>query len=670
MKTKNIIGILLTLCSVTLFAQNPVKGVAGAGPDKIYINLGTELLSKKMPFNDCIAYRIERKQMEEKLWTQLAEIECTTSKSNFESKLADAMNIVPNPLPLNSIPVDKIWEKVEKYYRLDSLKFWGMLLPVRIALGITYVDTDAKAGITYEFRISKINSTGKVISQVLSFPIAFPGRADFQPPILVEQDAKEKRIILKWISAARKRPSSFECFRQDQLQGEFKNIAPLRAMTITKDSMFLMVSDSIVDPMYLYRYYIVPRDFYGNSGVPSDTALVGSYDFKSIPLPDNINAASLDSIGGIQLQWHLSNPSNVKSLKIFRSTEWEKGYKQIGEISSNRNTYIDQNAEPMVKYFYYITMTGVLGEESPASAKVFGIFQSALTPVRPWILKYDGTMRGMRLEIASPETDVVGYRIYRSVEGREMLLITDLLLKRDSITVFVDQDSTLSGNIQYGYAVRAENASHRLSDMSDTVYARPLKSTQTIAPRDLSADAENSIVKLYWTDMQPLDQNLEGYIIYRREVTKQKQTEFIRIFERPLAANINRYIDTITQEGKVYEYTVQSIDIYGNTSSLSNPVRAEVFLTMPVPPEGIRARKTDAGVLVQWDETFQKDVAGYNVYRYIRGITPKFIGGVKQNTLEYTDKAVRKGELYFYYITTVTSKTVESLPSREVSIRP
>jgi hypothetical protein len=62
MKTKIIFGIIVTLCSFTLYAQKPVKGLAGAGPDKIYIHLGLELASKAHPANDIVGYRLERKR--------------------------------------------------------------------------------------------------------------------------------------------------------------------------------------------------------------------------------------------------------------------------------------------------------------------------------------------------------------------------------------------------------------------------------------------------------------------------------------------------------------------------------------------------------------------------------------------------------------------------------
>jgi fibronectin type 3 domain-containing protein len=670
MKTINLIWILLIIGPAELFAQQPIKAIVGAGPDKIYVNLGNELLSRSIPFNDAVQYRIERKQAPENSWKQLAEIETALSLSEFKNNLVAAMKVVPNPASIKSIPVENIWKRVETYRRLDSLKFWGMALPVRIALGITYIDSDVKPGVMYEYRISKIDSKGSIISQVRSFPAAFPASVNFIQPKLVLQEARQNKITLKWKADAGKRPSSFACFRQDQLKGDFVIIVPPHTILTVKDSLFFILSDTLVSPMSVYRYYILPMDFYGNTGVASDTALVANYDFRSIPLPDKISTVSLDSLGGIRLTWHVSDPAKIKSLKIFRSMQWEKGYEQIAEVSAETEFYVDQNVEPMVKYFYYVNMIGAFGEESAPSAKTFGIFQSALKPVRPWILKYEGTKTGVRLELAAPEKNVAGYRVYRGIEGQDISLVTDLVPKNDSITIFVDTDTTLSGKLQYGYTVRAENVSHRMSDYSDTVFVRPLKSTGSPVPRDLTADVENDVVQLYWLDMQPFDQTLDGYFVYRREFSEKNPLEFKKITERPIGAQINRYKDTIALEGKIFEYAVQSIDIFGSVSKLSNPVRIHVQSQAPIPPEGVRAQRTSEGVLVQWDETIQKDAAGFNVYRYEREKKHERVASLKLKELEFTDKKIHRGNLYFYYVTCVDSKKVESSPSREISIRP
>ena len=103
---------------------------------------------------------------------------------------------------------------------------------------------------------------------------------------------------------------------------------------------------------------------------------------------------------------------------------------------------------------------------------------------------------------------------------------------------------------------------------------------------------------------------------------------------------------------------------------LSNYVRVHIKPHVPIPPEGVRAQGVSEGVLIMWDETVQKDVSGYNVYRYERGRKHELLATLNINTNEFIDKKVRNGNLYFYYITCIDGGKNESAPSREISIRP
>jgi fibronectin type 3 domain-containing protein len=170
--------------------------------------------------------------------------------------------------------------------------------------------------------------------------------------------------------------------------------------------------------------------------------------------------------------------------------------------------------------------------------------------------------------------------------------------------------------------------------------------------------------------MQPFEDALDGYFVYRREVTEKKSNEFKKLTEKPLQANRNRFSDSSAIEGKTYEYAAQSVDLFGGKSDLSAPVRLEINISSPIPPEGVRAQSIKDGVLVKWDETFQKDISGFNLYRYERGKKHEIVATLKSNEMQFIDKKVQKGELYFYYVTCVNSKKIESAPSREVGIRP
>jgi fibronectin type 3 domain-containing protein len=470
-----------------------------------------------------------------------------------------------------------------------------------------------------------------------------------------------------------KKPSTFHVFRREQLKGNFNWIRPLRLIASRRDSTYFLVQDTLVQPMQFYQYYLVPMDMYGNAGVPSDTALIASFDFRSVPLPEGIRTESLDSLGGIRLTWRLREPGTVKSLKIYRSETWDSGFVQIAEVSPRDTAYVDQMTEPMKMYFYYLVMTGPLGEVSPPSARVFGTFQSALPPLPPWISRSEGVKNGVHLEIVSTDRYIAGYRIYRGRGyGEPLQLISGLIPRRDSVTVFEDTSEALSGKVHYAYAVRAENTSHLISGFSDTVYVRPLIPTQPPTPLNLTASVEGRTVQLYWEDMQPFDDALDGYVVYRREFTRKekKQPEFKKLTDSLLSATHNRYTDTTLQVGKVYEYAVQAMDIFGGISGLSAAVRVETTSPEPIPPAGLRAMRTADGVIISWDPTVQPDLVSYRVYRYQRGQKAVLLETVKEEVPEYTDRSAKKGQLYFYIVSSVLKSGAESRPSDEVSIRP
>ena len=89
-----------------------------------------------------------------------------------------------------------------------------------------------------------------------------------------------------------------------------------------------------------------------------------------------------------------------------------------------------------------------------------------------------------------------------------------------------------------------------------------------------------------------------------------------------------RYADTTAVEGRIYEYAVQAVDVFGGESPMSTVSRAEISPVTPIPPGGVRARLITAGIMVQWDGTSQPDLKEYRVYRYERRRNPISISTV------------------------------------------
>jgi fibronectin type 3 domain-containing protein len=670
-------GFVLYLLMISFFlsnrslAQRTGNVFAAGGPLGIYVSLGTYLPSQIHSVNGGTAYRLERRISGEQNWQELALISAPTSLEEFRSRIIASMHQVPDSIPLRDIPVDSLWARINKYRLADSLKFWSGVLLIRLASGMMYLDTTAKPRISYQYRVSLFNPPQTVISSSISNVASYPSRVNLPKLRFYDKSSTENEIVVQWTSGQIGGASTFKTFRQDGLRGDFHPVAAARLIAGKDDSIFYMIADTLIQSMQGYRYFILPMDYFGNPSVASDTVIVGSYNFRNVSLPDNFNVTSVDTPGGIRISWHLAEPQLVRNLEIYRSVDYDTGYHKLSDISTGDTSYIDETAKAMQRYFYYLIMKGPLGEVSPPSARVFGMYISPLAPIAPGLIGAIGTSRGVQLTIVSTDIHQRNYQVYRN-DGitPELHLISGLVPLKDSLTVFEDTSNSLSGKLTYSYAVRAENESHLFSPFSDTVHVRPHILTHPPAPLGLTATVEENVVQLYWNDMSQFDNSIQGYNVFRREIIGGKPSRFIKLNDSLISVSRNRFTDTTAVAGRLYEYSVKDYDFFGGESPLSLTSRAEIPKPRPIAPSGVRGRVTETGIIIQWDGTFQPDVKEYKVYRYQRRQRPILIANVKASgDLEATDKNVKSGGLYFYFVTTVNAQGIESDRSQEIGVR-
>ncbi len=674
MKINNIILISISIIlfiTAKTFSQQEGNTFAAAGEKGIYVALGIDLPSKTHPVDNAVAYIIERRSSGESGWNKIAEVSSPESLNEFKSRLQKFNTVIPVPLPLDQIPVSNLWNAISTYGNADSLKFWSGVLGVRLAAGMMYLDTAVLNGGVYTYRVSKIGASGKTFEPLVSNVEKFPASVILTKPRIEFKSASEKEIMLRWNSGTGKPPAYFRVYRQDNLKGDFNLINPLKLISGKQDTALLIVQDTLISPLQLYNYFVTALDYFGNAGAVSDTVLIGSYNFRNVPFPDHLHAENSSSPNAIKVSWRLADARLVRNLSLYKGTDFDTRYVKVTDLSPSDTFFVDQQVEPMKKYFYYLVMHGPLGEVSPPSAKVFGMFRSKVKPLPPFILKSEGLHNGVRLEIIGTDKMLLGYRIYRSDGYHSTLqLISDLVPYHDTLTAFKDTSSSLQGDRIYLYSVRAENTSHVLSNFSDTVSVRPHKPTTPPTPMNLTAYRSGNHVQLYWDDLQPMDGALRGYYIYRRALSKNKSSGFTKLVDTLLNKHTNRFADTSVVEGNSYEYAVQSVDVFGGKSVLSSSTKIDLPIPHPIAPGGLRAQKIFTGIVISWDETIQNKLAGYKVYRYVRGTKPVIVGRITDiKELSFTDSKVKKGNLYFYFITSVNIEGNESKPSEEVSIR-
>ncbi len=209
------------------------------------------------------------------------------------------------------------------------------------------------------------------------------------------------------------------------------------------------------------------------------------------------------------------------------------------------------------------------------------------SPAAPSGVSAQSTTDGSRLVVLtwspSPETDVIGYRVYRSTESNRSYSVVGT----SSLSQFADTCPTLGTT--YFYRISAVDAQGLESPLSSEVPARPLDLIPPSTPTGLTATPGPDGILLRWIASPDLD--VSGYLVWRG----------------PSRWGVDGAMDLIAwtssasyQDAKVrigtYGYVVEALDGSGNRSPKTPPVYADssVDLVTPVavagPDRNVRVR--------------------------------------------------------------------------------
>ncbi len=238
---------------------------------------------------------------------------------------------------------------------------------------------------------------------------------------------------------------------------------------------------------------------------------------------------------------------------------------------------------------------------------------------------------------ASPDSDTVGYRVFRS----------DLSTSIATVTTTTYTDATVVPATTYGYFVVAfdDAAPPNESGPTPVVQIRTPSAADTVAPAvpaNVQAVASGPTqVNLTWdASADTGGSGLAGYRIFRNGGTA------------PIATvAIASYSDINLTAGTAYTYVVRAFDGAGNVSGPSNaisittPIPADT--TPPTVPGALTAVAQGAGaVLLNWNAS--TDASGIQLYEIQRdGVR---ISGPTGNATSFVDSTVSAATTYTYAV--------------------
>jgi len=635
------------------------------GPGGLFVGLGNSVPCGVKTS----AYKIERSSKGGN-WSFLAEIKTPSLIGDFLTQV-DVYKVM---FPGNSAPpkeeLEKLWQKAHQSGVFEPADSWVLSFPVRMAFGMMYLDRETKENGMYLYRVTAMGTSGEMLEQHVSAEVKWPFIPIFDTIRLSGLERTAKLLSLKWKSFGKNPAHGFSVFC---FENEKPRLMPGRSITYAKnDTAYYLYQDTSAQTLAMkgLMCYMVPADNYGNKGRAGTVIMANAAGFHRVFFRRS-HAEKVSGYLGIKLTWRLSDPSSVKKIEIYRSLDSQKDFKLITTIPPSDTSFIDPNVIPDKVQYYYLQACGEFDFQSVRSNVFFDYGMDTRPPVTPAIFKAEGVKNGAELYILLNDINMAGVRIYRSNGLTDSLLVLGDLVRNDSNTlVFRDTSMALNGYYYYQYAVRSENTSHFLSAFSNTVSIRPLKTTFPDPPVVFNAYLDNQKVKLFWHNGESSQNMIQGYRLTRTESDGNNNDvkPAIGLPSEEAVLTPNFYTDSLVKPGKTYTYRVQTVDIYNGISL--NPViyTIDIPLDLPIPPADLKAINTPEGAVLEWGPAVSENSTLYRIYRYQRGSDPQVIKLVGKDAVTFTDTSVQKGQLYFYYITTLDKKDTESVPCGEVGI--
>lgn len=654
---RNTILVILMLFSLTASAQKEAKAAFNGYKGNYIYNI-FKPASTAQPDGDVVGFRLDRKARNETTWQPLYRFSTPATFDELQRNYQNAFNKVFEYNPATAYTVEEVWPIFKKKFNYDSLSVYLTQQHLAMAFNILLIDTTAKRDMVYQYRVTQLKADGTENGKYTSLPVSNNDQ------FLANRPKKSARKItgdvfrMEWKAKINgELPEVLLIKRSEGLKMPFERYITTYGIEQRGDSVIYAIEDDKVIKDVLYQYTITPVNRFGGGAIAvSDTIQVAMLD-QQLLIP-KIFTATADSINNtIALNWSFMKPDFVSAVNIFRSTDYENGYKLIK--STTGYNYIDRDITAGQKYYYYLMVTDRMGRATERSVKIYGLSQKNKKSEAPVQVTVAKSNSGNTVSWSDNASDTRGFYVYRTSEVAGTLKpITEMIYmdeKARSTYSYTDTATNLSGKI--GYAVVAENLSNVRSNYSSIVYT-DVQNKATSQPTLIDFKLLNDGISIFWQD-QTAALITTGYNIYR----SINDSTYVKINKTPVLAIKTSYKDILKVNDRAVSYKITSVNASGVESEFSNELKASYALTV-YPPSGLRSFYAAdlKSIVLEWQPS-QSNVANYEVYRYVRGKDPIKIATVK--SLTYTDTDYDKENNAYYFIKTIGVNGNISLPSSE-----
>lgn len=546
------------------------------------------------------------------------------------------------------------WEEVtvavrseDSYDALRKLRrddFSGNLISlmyprVAQATGRMFIDRGALSGKEYEYKITIVNSSGKVLDSLTKKAVISTLIPD--PPADLKAEDLDETLKLTWSyplweSNLNNLTVKFYVYRKTG-SGNFEKV---NNRTILRDDQ---TKPEFIDVWLQngqeYSYYVTAVDPIGRESKPSKTVQAKPLDKVAPGIPEILNISAEGR--KIFLSWKIALESDAAGYNVFRSTSLDKGFTKLNKelLKVGQTAWVDSSILTGIQYFYRVSAVDKNKNESKQSNARNVIAADVVKPDPPSELSYLISNNIVTLKWKNSKTkDLAGYYVYQGNTPETQIRTTSGLVNSPYADNTYAQTGFQPGVIHY--AVSAVDSSYNESEKVNVSVL--IKDTYPpMPPNNFFVD---NFEGRYVTINQGISiaQDIKSYRIYRNEPGQKA------LVINPEQSVAKVLIDSTVKRGKTYIYYSTAVDTAGNESQPS--LTDTLFFRDYSPPASvvnIEIRTVQEGVKLEWEPVIDFDLAGYFV---LRSEVPNGIYEKLNNTplpeRQYTD---RTGSNKYYY---------------------
>ncbi|EAS19799.1 conserved hypothetical protein [Flavobacteria bacterium BBFL7] len=532
-------------------------------------------------------------------------------------------------------------------------------------LGFSYIDNTIENGVNYSYRVrlAATSSTYKIESTVFDIKATTQGNV-LKNKVFVKTGDTE----LGFVWNDHPDLSGVDVERTVNGKNVKLNNAPIyaiRGSSYDGPKRTGFNEDSLVNyQKYTYRFYA--QTLFGERVQFAEvTAMPRDRTPPQQPFLKQPQHAKPDEV---HIEWEMKAPieSDLKGFAISRSEKNNGEFRLLHDkvLPSSARTFIDKSFL-LGKTNYYLVQAVDTANNVSSSFPVAVTLIDSIPPSQPIFIKGKIDSTGIvTVEIKkNPESDLMGYRLYRSnASEHEFSAIKESFISVDSIdskvkTVYLDTVTLKSLTPYIYYKVEALDFNHNTSKFSEILKVKRPDKIAPTTPVFKKIKSTQDYIEMNFSLSKSID--VKEQVLYRKTDLKAAWERYETLDEGQQS-----FIDKKVKKGTVYYYSLRAIDESNNASKYAIPVQGKTFDTGVRPPvENLKAISQNGKVMLTWNYKQKTEDTYFVVYKKNR--QGQFVQHGRSLELRFSESETKNS---IYAIKVFTTDGGQSKLSKEVSI--